>query len=234
MKQTGDEQMNINNKQSFSKVPRRKLVDEVLEQLQHKIFSGQYQVGDQLPTEPQLMDELGVGRSTLREAVKILVHANILEVKQGKGTRIKSLNFTQDSFEVRLQHADMDHIYEAREMLDLQVAILAANRRTQEDLLKMKGHLDKRKKELEKGNYAEYIDADIKFHLSIAEASKNMVLLDLYQSFVPILRHTLSQLILKTVDYKDNSIIHEKLFTAILNQDIEKAKEYAIQNLELK
>ncbi|TPF16976.1 FadR/GntR family transcriptional regulator [Priestia megaterium] len=225
--------MNIHNKQSFSKVPRRKLVDEVLEQLQTKIFSGQYQVGDQLPTEPQLMEELGVGRSTLREAVKILVHANVLEVKQGKGTRIKSLSFTQDSFETRLQTADIDHIYEAREMLDLQVAMLAAQRRTDEDLLKMKGHLDKRKKELEKGNYAEYIDADIQFHLSIAEASKNNVLMDLYQSFVPVLRHTLSQLILKTVDYKDNSAIHENLFTAILNGDTEQAKKYAGQNLEL-
>lgn len=142
--------MDTNNKQSFSKVPRRKLVDEVLEQLQHKIFSGKYQVGDQLPTEPQLMEELGVGRSTLREAVKILVHANILEVKQGKGTRIKSLNFTEDSFEARLKNADIDHINEARKMLDLQVAILAANRRTEEDLLKMKGHLDKRKKSLKK------------------------------------------------------------------------------------
>ncbi|MED3988143.1 FadR/GntR family transcriptional regulator [Priestia aryabhattai] len=225
--------MNIHNKQSFSKVPRRKLVDEVLEQLQTKIFSGQYQVGDQLPTETQLMEELGVGRSTLREAVKILVHANVLEVKQGKGTRIKSLSFTQDSFETRLQTADINHIYEAREMLDLQVAMLAAQRRTDEDLLKMKGHLDKRKKELEKGNYAEYIEADIQFHLSIAEASKNNVLMDLYHSFVPVLRHTLSQLILKTVDYKDNSTIHENLFTAILNGDTGQAKKYAGQNLEL-
>lgn len=54
---TGDEQMNINHKYSFSKVPRRKLVDEVLEQLQERIFSGEYEVGDRLPTEPQLMEE---------------------------------------------------------------------------------------------------------------------------------------------------------------------------------
>lgn len=57
--------------------------------------------------------------------------------------------------------------------------------------------------------------------------------MDLYQSFVPVLRHTLSQLILKTVDYKDNSTIHENLFTAILNGDTEQAKKYAGQNLEL-
>ena len=59
--------MNMNEKKSFSKVSRRKLVDEVLERLQEKIFSGEYEVGDRLPTEPQLMEELGVGRSTSRE-----------------------------------------------------------------------------------------------------------------------------------------------------------------------
>ena len=45
------------------------------------------------------MEELGVGRSTLRESIKILVHAGVLEVRQGQGTRIVSLNTTQDSFE---------------------------------------------------------------------------------------------------------------------------------------
>ena len=136
--------MNMNEKKSFSKVSRRKLVDEVLERLQEKIFSGEYEVGDRLPTEPQLMEELGVGRSTLRESIKILVHAGILEVRQGQGTRIVSLNTTQDSFEKRLQAANINHVYEARNMLDKEVAMLAAQRRSEEDLLYLKGHLNKR------------------------------------------------------------------------------------------
>jgi DNA-binding FadR family transcriptional regulator len=232
---TGDEQMNTNSKKSFSKVSHRKLVDEVLECLQEKIFSGEYAVGDRLPTEPQLMEELGVGRSTLRESIKILVHAGILEVRQGHGTRIVSLSMVQDSFEKRLQNANIDHVYEARNMLDKEVAMLAAKRRDEEDLyLLLKGYLNKRKNALNEGNYLEYIDADIQFHLSIAKASKNQVMLDLYQSFVPVLRHILTQLILNTNDYQDNSVIHEKLFQAISNQNAEKAQTYAIQNLELK
>ncbi|AZJ19190.1 MULTISPECIES: FadR/GntR family transcriptional regulator [Bacillus] len=226
--------MNMNEKKSFSKVSRRKLVDEVLERLQEKIFSGEYEVGDRLPTEPQLMEELGVGRSTLRESIKILVHAGILEVRQGQGTRIVSLNTTQDSFEKRLQAANINHVYEARNMLDKEVAMLAAQRRSDEDLLYLKGHLNKRRHALQEGNYVAYIDADIQFHLAIAKASKNEVLLDLYQSFVPALRHILSQFILNTVDYKDNSDIHEKLFQAIFKQNAEEARTYAVQNLELK
>lgn len=180
------------------------------------------------------MEELGVGRSTLRESIKILVHAGILEVRQGQGTRIVSLNTTQDSFEKRLQAANINHVYEARNMLDKEVAMLAAQRRSDEDLLYLKGHLNKRKHALQEGNYVAYIDADIQFHLAIAKASKNEVLLDLYQSFVPALRHILSQFILNTVDYEDNSDIHEKLFQAIFKQNTEEARTYAVQNLELK
>lgn len=230
--------MNINHKNSFSKVPRRKLVDEVLEQLQERIFSGEYKVGDRLPPEPQLMEELGVGRSTLREAIKVLVHAGVLEVRQGQGTHIISLSPIENSFEKQLKDANIEHIYEARRMLDKEVSRLAAKRRNEEDLLEIKGYLDKRNRTLKKGNYVEYIDADIDFHLSIAKASKNQVLLDLYQSFVPVLRHILNPLILNKalnkINYEDNAEIHEKLYLAILNQNAEDAQKYVNQNLELK
>lgn len=111
-----------NHSSSFSKVTGRKLTDEIIEQLKNKIFSGAYKVGDRLPPEPQLMEEFAVGRSTLREAIKVLVHAEILEVKQGKGTRILSLEWPNGtSFNQQLQQADMKDIYEARAMLDQEV-----------------------------------------------------------------------------------------------------------------
>jgi DNA-binding FadR family transcriptional regulator len=179
------------------------------------------------------MEELGIGRSTLREAIKILVHAGILEVRQGQGTRIVSLKPIQNSFEKRLQDANIDDVYEARRMLDREVTILAVKRRDDTDLLHMKGLLNKRHQALKEGNYVEYIEADIQFHLSIAKASKNLVLMDLYQSFVPVLRQILSKLILSTTNYQDNSEIHDKLFQAILEQKEETAIKYAIQNLEL-
>ena len=175
-----------------------------------------------------------IGCFNAGESIKILIHAGILEVRQGQGTRIVSLNTTQDSFEKRLQAANINHVYEARNMLDKEVAMLASQRRSEEDLLYLKGHLNKRKNALQEGNYVAYIDADIQFHLAIAKASKNEVLLDLYQSFVPALRHILSQLILNTANYEDNSDIHEKLFQAILKQNAEEARTYAVQNLELK
>jgi len=223
-----------NHSASFSKVTGRKLTDVIIEQLKNKIFSGVYKVGDRLPPEPQLMEELGVGRSTLREGIKVLVHAGILEVKQGKGTRILSLEWrSETSFNQLLPKADRKDVYEARAMLDQEVAKLASRRRTDEDLLNIKTCLDKRFKALQEGNYATYVEADIDFHLAIAKASGNQVLYNLYQSFIPVLRKILSSLIINDVTiYKDNSEIHENLFQAILAQDEEKAIRSVNQNLE--
>ncbi|MFB7142587.1 MULTISPECIES: FadR/GntR family transcriptional regulator [unclassified Bacillus (in: firmicutes)] len=217
---------------NFSKVPRRKLADEVLEQLQRKIFSGEYKVGDKLPSEPQLMEELGVGRSTLREVIKILAHAGILEVRQGHGTHIISNSPVQNSLEKNLKDANKAHLLEARAMIDKEVTSLAVKRRNDDDLLQMKTYLDKRKNALKEGQYAEYLEADISFHLSIAKASKNPILIDLYQSFIPVLRQDLSKLIMNTSNYQDNSDIHEKLYLAILNQNEEDAIKYAMKNME--
>lgn len=222
-----------NHSSSFSKVTGRKLTDEIIEQLKNKIFSGAYKVGDRLPPEPQLMEEFAVGRSTLRESIKVLVHAGILEVKQGKGTRILSLEWTNEtSFNQLLQQADRNDVYEARAMLDQEVAKLAARRRTDEDLLRIKTCLDQRYKALQQGNYATYVDADIDFHVAIAKASGNQVLYNLYQSFIPVLRKILSSFIVHVTDYNDNSEIHEDLFQAILAQDEEEAIRSVNQNLE--
>ncbi|KGR89686.1 GntR family transcriptional regulator [Ureibacillus massiliensis 4400831 = CIP 108448 = CCUG 49529] len=217
---------------SFSKVPRRKLADVVLEQLQQRIFSGSYKVGDRLPPEPQLMEELGVGRSTLREVIQVLVHAGILEVKQGQGTHIISLEEKTSSFEDLLAKSDIQHVYEARAMLDKQVAELASKRRTNEDMLILKSFLDQRKRMLQEGNYNAYIEADVQFHLAIAKASHNPILESMYSAFIPTLRQILSKLILNTVDYQDNTLYHEKLYQAILNQNVKEAVEIISKNLE--
>ncbi|MET3506187.1 FadR/GntR family transcriptional regulator [Halalkalibacter oceani] len=226
--------MNSGEKQSLSKVQHRKLVDQVLEQLKQYLLSGEFQVNDKIPTEPKLMEELGIGRSTLREGIKILVYAGVLEVKQGAGTYIRSLHFSSNQFEQRLNEAKQEDIFEVRKMLDLEVVRLAAKRRTEEDLLQLKGYLDKRNQALQEGNYSAYIDFDIEFHAAIAKASQNTLLYELYQTITPKLRNILSGLILKTDRYQDNTEIHLRLFRAILEQDPDEAETCARTNLERK
>ena len=222
--------MNLNTPK-FSAVPRRKLVDQVLEQL-HDALDHHYRPGDRMPTEPELMEMLGVGRSTIREAVKILVHAGMLEVRQGDGTYVRSRPSDSDSLEQRLLRAETVHITEVRSMMDAQAARLASERRTDTDLERMKQLLEERKKALEVGNYAAYVDYDVEFHCSIAEASHNPVLIDLYRAFCSALRGELSHLIVDTQHYEDRSELHEQLLQAIANRDADTAIRLSLANLE--
>jgi len=73
------------SKVSFQTLNRTKLVDEVVIQLQKTISSGGLKYGEKIPTEPELMEQFGVGRSTIREAVRVLVHAGLLEKNKGSG-----------------------------------------------------------------------------------------------------------------------------------------------------
>ncbi|WP_268625514.1 FadR/GntR family transcriptional regulator [Paenibacillus alvei] len=222
--------MNLNTPK-FSAVPRRKLVDQVLEQL-HDALDYHYRPGDRMPTEPELMEMLGVGRSTIREAVKILVHAGVLEVRQGDGTYVRSRPSDSDSLEQRLLRAETVHITEVRSMMDAQAARLASERRTDTELERMKQLLEERKKALEVGNYAAYVDYDVEFHCSIAEASHNPVLIDLYRAFCSALRGELSHLIVDTQHYEDRSELHDQLLQAIANRDADTAVRLSLANLE--
>ncbi|BFH66130.1 MAG: FadR/GntR family transcriptional regulator [Paenibacillus dendritiformis] len=221
--------MNLNTPK-FTAVPRRKLVDQVLEQL-HDALVSHYRPGDRMPAEPELMEMFGVGRSTVREAVKILVHAGVLEVRQGDGTYVRSLPSDAGSLEQRLLRAETEHIREIRSMMDAQAARLAAERRTDQDLRRMKRLLEERKKALEAGNYASYVDYDVEFHCSIAEASQNPLLLDLYRAFSNALRGELSHLIVGTKHYEDRSELHDQLYQAIAARDADTAVRLSLANL---
>lgn len=210
----------------------RKLVDEVLDQLQALIQSGQYRSGEKLPPEPELMKLLSVGRSTVREAVKILVHAGLLEVRQGDGTYVRSMSGAMATLQTALIPQNDGQMLEMRRILEIEAAGLAALRRTEHDLQAMRESLDRRSEALRDGKYSAYVEADIAFHLAVAEASHNDVFLAFYKMIASGLRELLSQLILDTSRYQDNTIYHEAIYMAIKAGDSEGAKKYTVQNLD--
>ncbi|WP_044480639.1 FadR/GntR family transcriptional regulator [Paenibacillus antibioticophila] len=217
----------------FKAIPRRKLVDEVLDQMQRLIQSGQYKSGDKLPPEPELMKLLAVGRSTIREAVKVLTHAGLLEVRQGDGTYIRSASSDFTGVSQAITPKNNTQVMEARRILEIELAGLAALRRTTSDLALMRSALDLRQEALEKGHYAEYVEADISFHIAVAEAGKNEVLLEMYKVVAESLKEMLSQLLLDTRQYEDNTAYHEAMYRSIVNKSSEEAKQFAAQNIDV-
>ncbi|WP_231869879.1 FadR/GntR family transcriptional regulator [Paenibacillus riograndensis] len=222
----------ISNQTGLKAVQRRKLVDEVLDQLMGLIQSGQYKKDEKLPPEPELMKLLSVGRSTVREAVKILVHAGFLEVRQGDGTYVKMPSIGFQSVQATLIPQNFEQVLEVRRMLEIEAAGLAAARRTDADIGIMRSRLDLRNEYLDKGRYAEYVAADISFHMAVVEACHNDVFSAMYKVIADGLREMLSQLILDTRGYEDNTIYHEAIYMAIKAGDSDGAKRYTAQNLD--
>ncbi len=216
----------------FKNIERKKLGDQVIHQLQEKISLGELKAGEKIPTETELMTLFGVGRSTVREAVRVLAKAGLLEVRQGDGTYVLDRTNNLEPLEHRLRRASILEVYEVRRALELEIAKLAARRRSEEDLLAMRESLAKRREARRVNDKRSYVDADLLFHLAIAAASKNSVLTDLYFSFSNTVRDALDKLISDQELHKNQISIHEQLLAAIERQDEQAAVYWAAQNLD--
>src|SRR5688572_28550338 len=117
-----------------SLIPRRSLADEVAAQLQQQITLGKYKTGEQLPIEPELMRTFGVGRSTIREAIRVLVNTGLLRVQQGMGTFVDGTEGIKESLPQRLKRADFNDLEEVRQFIEIKIAEKAAANRTEKDL----------------------------------------------------------------------------------------------------
>lgn len=195
-------------------IRRRSLAEVVAGKLREQIKEGRYPLNEKMPAEPELMEAFGVGRSTVREAIKILANSGLLRVKQGAGTFVKRLH-ASEPLENRLQRAEISDIVEVRELLELKIVEKAAVYRTPENLAEMESFLKLRKNLARTGNTEECIRADIGFHLAVAKGCGNEILLDLYRS---VSRHV-SDLFMKkfndTLKFQETQQLHEELFRQI-------------------
>ena len=122
---------------------RAPIVDQAIAHLRDQIATGKWGVGDRLPAEPVLAQHMGVGRSTVREAVRVLAHAGVLEDRQGAGTFVRATTSPSD-FAIRLQRAAALEVYEVR---------------------RMEAH--------KKGDERTYLAADLAFHKAVVDAAHN-------------------------------------------------------------
>ena len=167
---------------------RSSLVDQVIDQLREEITTGTWPVGAKIPPEPALVERLGVGRNTVREAVRALTHAGLLECRQGDGTYVRATSELSGAVRRRLRTAELVEILEVRRGLEVEAARLAAARRTPDDIAAINRALEHRDATLAAGERAEFVEADLAFHTAVVEATHNRVLIDLYRDFSAVLR----------------------------------------------
>lgn len=204
-------------------IVRKSLADEVASQIREQIGSGFYQLNQKLPIEPELMKTFGVGRSTIREAIKTLANSGLLRVQQGVGTFVEETTVDAEPMDQRLRRAKIQDLDEVRQLLEMKIAERAAVNRTDKDLITIKGHLAERDRAAREGLIDECIDADINFHVAIAEASKNEILTDLYRSVSVHLKSWFRHIYPDTQVFIDTYHLHEQLLKNITARDPKRA-----------
>lgn len=204
-------------------IKKKSLADEVASRIQEQISMGKYRINEKLPIEPELMRSFGVGRSTIREAIKILANSGLLRVQQGIGTFVELPAASREPMEQRLKRANVQDLDEVRQLLEMKIAEKAAINRTDSDIIAIRGHLANRKRAAAAGLIEECIDADVQFHIAIAEASKNEILADLYKSASIHLKKWFLHIYPDTAVFEETYIIHEQLLKSITAGDAKKA-----------
>ncbi len=191
-----------------------RLFEQIATKIRNDIKEGRFKVGEKIPSEPALMDLYGVGRSTIREAIKSLTLSGILTVQQGSGTKVNAT--PTEPIEQRLRSADFKEINLVRALLEQEIVRLATKNRTAADLDAISEALEKRKSAIGKESRTECADADIAFHLAIARAAGNHVLSDLYESFTVIIRDFFAKRAPSGIaHFAMSHHLHEALFDAI-------------------
>ncbi|MBB6346016.1 FadR/GntR family transcriptional regulator [Nonomuraea muscovyensis] len=177
---------------SLRTTQRASLVDQVIDQLKEQITSGSWQMNGKIPTETVLAEQLGVGRNTVREAVRALTHAGLLECRQGDGTYVRATSELSGAMLRRLKQAEQLEILEVRRALEVESARLAAARRTDDDIKRIEAALAERDRAWELDDPDYFVEADLAFHMAVTHATHNLVLIDLFEDFSAALRASIT------------------------------------------
>ncbi|MEV6218512.1 FCD domain-containing protein [Nocardia sp. NPDC051833] len=201
-----------------AQVRRQPLAAQAAELLLARIRAGEWPLGHRLPGETLLAAQLGVGRSTLREAIRELAGKGVLDSRQGAGVFVTALDVSED-WDVVLRGATIAAVIEARIAIEAEAAALAAQRRTPADLRAIRRALAGRRADGQ--TVAEHVDADMAFHRAVIVAAHNDVLTQLFDSFLPRLRLAMIDMLdLRPVASEQaDHTAHEQLTQAVADRN---------------
>jgi GntR family transcriptional repressor for pyruvate dehydrogenase complex len=225
-----------NIKRLLEPVQQQTATEAVAKQLMQLVTSGALAKGDKLPAERDLAEQLHVGRTTVREALKLLTLSGVLETRRGEGTfvREKYWSFVADQIKwpSLMEPADIDHLMEVRAPLEIRSARLAAIRSTPEDLAAINRTLTELRA-LPQRDLAVEAELDARFHLGLATATHNPLLVIVTEALIGPLRTYIAQANRMTVDLGSSIAEHQAIVDAVTARDPELAEHAMVQHLDM-
>jgi GntR family transcriptional repressor for pyruvate dehydrogenase complex len=208
-------------------IKKKKLADEVIDEIKRMIQSGELKEGDRLPNQNVLAAQLGVSRTSLREAFNTLSVLGVLEQHQGYGTIVKSrfsaLYADHLSAPFITDEKATLELLEARQFIEIGAARLAAKHATQKQIKEMGSLIDDMEKANEKGDIQKLSEQDIDFHFLIAQATQNRVIIHLLATIRGMMEKFMHEAFLVLHDQKRYLKAHRDIYNAIKKKDPLKA-----------
>jgi len=210
------------------KAVRSRLYEQIVQQIEESILKGTLKTGDQLPAERELAEQFGVSRTAVREAIKALSEKGLVEAYSGRGTFIT--NGTSQAIRQSLdlmmklgRLAGANYLAEVRSILEPDIAALAATRAEEQHLVSMREAVAVMDRSLQ--DPAAFIEADLDFHLALAEAAANPLILSLLDSIVALLREQRIRIFTVDGGPQRGQFHHKRILEAIERRDPEKARD---------
>ncbi|HHW36852.1 MAG TPA: FadR family transcriptional regulator [Bacillales bacterium] len=221
-----------------AKINRQKIYEIIAEHIKQQILSGELEPGEKLPTSKELCDIFQVGRSTVREALSALEIMGLIETRQGEGSTVKIYNTEDvkllDFKNILISEETVLELMEARKSIEITNARMAALKRTEEDLIKLKNNLEMM--ELNITNAMKSKKADMQFHQILAESTHNSIMVRLIATMSDQMSKAMEEIRRITFDSPALSRRvfeeHYRIYQAVAAQDRLLAQQRMLEHLD--
>lgn len=223
----------------YKKIKPKKIYEEVSDELYEMIRSGSLKPGEQLDSIQQLAENFQVGRPAIREALSALSSMGLIEIKQGEGTFVKTFDPAimnhPLSAALLMDQDNIKHLLEVRKILESGTAEVAAKKRTEENLSELKDMLFNMEKVSDDEELSD--KADISFHVAVANASQNELLITLMNHVSELMTEKMRD-IRRVALYSEEMTLkqlyqqHVRIYDAIVAQDEDGARSAMLFHLQ--
>lgn len=221
----------------FTPIKNTKVYEQVINQIKTMIQDGTLKRGDKLPSERDLVEQLGVSRASIREALRVLEIVGLVECKQGEGNFIRS-TFQDSLFEplsimFMLNECKLEEIFDLRKVMEIETAALAAKEVTDNELREMRDLINEMKLSEDED---ERVKLDRNFHYKIAQASRNFLIVSILNTVSTLMDSFIKDARRNIINNQHKDIIdeqHERVLNGLKNRNPGEAAEAMRIHMEL-
>ncbi len=213
----------------YTPIQSVRVFEQVAEQIEKRILAGELRKGDRLPTERELAEQFHVSRTAVREAMKILAQKGLVDMRPGRGTIVidGAREAMENSFGLLMklklgEVGGSDNLVQVREILEVEIAALAAARATDKEIAAMREAIKVMDESL--NNADAFIAADNRFHEALAQATQNTLIFILINSIVNLLSEQRKQIFEVEGGPQRGQIHHRRILESVVLRDPEAAR----------